>query len=359
MHGTITRCCAGCMSAKSGAARCTCQCQGRNHGIMRAILSPPQTRQFSFADMLSDPRTPSLFDIPQFKEPVMANTVVPIRPQPDTAALIESVIIRGDLSGLTPDERSKYYIRVCETVGLNPLTKPLEHITLNGKLTLYALKSCTEQLRSIHRVSVTELTEADWDGVFMVTAKVQNGEGRTDMAKGAVALIYPDKIKDKHGNWINHPKAGQPLKGDDFANALMKAETKAKRRATLSICGLAVLDEVEVDDMREAGNPAISAKETPKEAPRTTLPKKDARPLYIKLQAEIDACPNSRSLNEWGEATKERIALLPPDWQEILRLRYKAAMLMLRQQENNNGGDVVWDDNDERPPMPEDFPLPY
>jgi hypothetical protein len=145
----------------------------------------------------------------------------------DSSAIIESVIVKGDLSKLTLAERSQYYVEVCKSVGLNPLTKPFEYITLNGKLTLYALRGCTDQLRSIHKVSVVELTETERDGVFIVTAKVQNGEGRTDMAKGAVTL--------------------GTLKGDALANALMKAETKAKRRATLSICGLGFLDETEIE----------------------------------------------------------------------------------------------------------------
>jgi len=128
---------------------------------------------------------------------------------------VESVLIRGDLSSLRPDERSAYYLKVCESVGLNPLTKPFEYMTLNGKLVLYALRACTDQLRSIHSVSVVDLIETERDGVIIVTAKVRNGEGRTDMAKGAVTI--------------------NGLKGDALANAIMKAETKAKRRATLSL----------------------------------------------------------------------------------------------------------------------------
>ena len=37
--------------------------------------------------------------------------------------------------------------------------------------------------------------------------------------------------------------------GEQLANAMMKAETKAKRRVTLSICGLGLLDETEVEDV--------------------------------------------------------------------------------------------------------------
>ncbi len=150
----------------------------------------------------------------------------------ETGAVMESVLIKGDLAKLTPGERSAYYMEVCRSIGLNPLTQPFQYIVLNGKMVLYATRACTDQLRSIHKVSVVELTESERDGVYVVTAKVTNAEGRTDMAKGAVTLAN--------------------LKGDALANAFMKAETKAKRRATLSLCGLGFLDETEIETIPTA-----------------------------------------------------------------------------------------------------------
>jgi hypothetical protein len=150
-------------------------------------------------------------------------------PKPPTADVIEAVLIKGDLSKLNEGERIVYYKKMCESAGLNPLTQPFAYITLSGRLTLYALRGATDQLRAIHNVSVEALDESERDGVFVVTAKVRNGNGRSDMAKGAVNIAN--------------------LKGEPLANALMKAETKAKRRATLSLCGLAILDETEVEDI--------------------------------------------------------------------------------------------------------------
>lgn len=141
--------------------------------------------------------------------------------------IMESVIACGDLSQLGPRERTRYYGEVCKSIGLNPMTRPFDYITLNGRLTLYARKDATDQLRSIYDVSVLEMTETERDGLMIVTVKVQNGNGRTDVAKGAVTLAS--------------------LKGDALANAIMKCETKAKRRATLSICGLGFLDETEIE----------------------------------------------------------------------------------------------------------------
>ncbi len=163
----------------------------------------------------------------------------------DKSALIESVLIGGDLSKLSSEQRTTYYLNVCKSVQLNHLTKPFEYITLNGKLVLYAKRDATDQLRSIHNVSVEEISTAEREGVFIVTAKVRDKNGRSDVSTGAVNI------------------AG--LKGNDLANALMKAETKAKRRATLSICGLGfVMDETEIETVRKDITPStgeLSAKQ--------------------------------------------------------------------------------------------------
>src|ERR1035441_1514773 len=84
----------------------------------------------------------------------------------------ERALILGDLTGLKQDERLNYYKAVCESVGLNPLTKPFDYITLNGKMVLYATRACTDQLRKIHGVSVLELVECRQDGVLSITCKV-------------------------------------------------------------------------------------------------------------------------------------------------------------------------------------------
>jgi hypothetical protein len=253
----------------------------------------------------------------------------PVRIDTDAAALVEQVVIKGDLSRLSPEERAGYYAAVCRSVGLNPLTKPFEYITLNGKLVLYALKAATDQLRTIHKVSVVDLTESDWDGVYIVTAKVQNAEGRSDCAKGAVTI--------------------NGLKGDALANAIMKAETKAKRRATLSICGLGLLDETEIETIPAEAKSGIARRA---EVLRNTaqMPKRDAKPIYSKLQAEIDDAESREWLREWGKGNAERVAMLPEDWQEILRLRYQERMLDLQHREQKHDVDgVVWEDDGERP----------
>ena len=66
--------------------------------------------------------------------------------QDEAGVLIESLITKGDLAKLSPKERTDYYVRVCQSVGLNPFTRPFEYINLSGKLTLYARRDAADQL---------------------------------------------------------------------------------------------------------------------------------------------------------------------------------------------------------------------
>jgi hypothetical protein len=140
--------------------------------------------------------------------------------------------VQGRLEHLTPKERLLYYKTLCETLGLNPLTRPFEYITLSGRLTLYARRDATDQLRRLHKVSITIVSRERLDDIYVVTARATTPDGRMDEATGAV------------------PIAG--LSGEQLANAIMKCETKAKRRVTLSIVGLGIFDETEIDDLSEA-----------------------------------------------------------------------------------------------------------
>lgn len=154
------------------------------------------------------------------------------------ASIMERVMVVGDLAQLEPVERVSYYHAVCESVGLNPLTQPFEYIRLNGKLTLYARKGCTDQLRQIHKVSIGKMERETSEGVMIVTAHARTLDGREDTDVGAVTI------------------AG--LKGEALANAIMKAITKAKRRVTLSICGLGWLDETEIEAIPSAAPVQVS-----------------------------------------------------------------------------------------------------
>jgi hypothetical protein len=71
-----------------------------------------------------------------------------------TASTMQDVIARGDLSKLTDAQKIEYYYAVCDSTGLNPMTRPFEFMQLQGKLTLYAKKDAADQLRKINGIDI-------------------------------------------------------------------------------------------------------------------------------------------------------------------------------------------------------------
>lgn len=194
------------------------------------------------------------------------------------ATTIEQVLISGDLSRLTAEQRNIYYKSVCDSLGLNPLTRPFDYITLNGKLTLYARKDCTDQLRKLQGVSIRIVSRESVEGVTIVTAQATDKAGRIDESTGAVSVAN--------------------LRGEALANAVMKAETKAKRRVTLSICGLGFTDESEVESIPNArvGEPRAADRILAHQDPAMPMPYKHAvvetvQPQAASVAKAIEAAP--------------------------------------------------------------------
>jgi len=148
--------------------------------------------------------------------------------------VISQLILNGDLSKLTATDKVKYYNGYCERIGLDPFTKPFDILRLNGKEVLYCTRSGTQQLNKLHGVShkITARELIETAGVYQVSVEASLPDGRCTESIGAVNI------------------AG--MKGEMYANAIMKAETKAKRRATLDLLGLGILDESEADSIPNA-----------------------------------------------------------------------------------------------------------
>ena len=168
-----------------------------------------------------------------------------VMPTETVAIKTDAVLIQGDLSTLNEDQRSAYYLKVCDSLGLNPHTQPFEYIPLGGKLKLYATRACSDQLRKLHGVSIQILSRELVEDIYTVTARAEDMTGRTDESCGVVSL--------------------KGLMGEARSNKIMCAETKAKRRVTLSICGLGWLDETEVESQIQAQpiRPVVAALAAP------------------------------------------------------------------------------------------------
>jgi len=162
---------------------------------------------------------------------------------------IENTLIIGDLKSLTSEQRVEYAKAFAKSLGINILTRPFDYILFREfdggpeRLELYLNAKGAAQLRKIHRISTVPgtLKQEFLNDHCITRVDVRDGWGGTDTATGSVTLW-----KVKNGQRVE-------LVGREWDNAIMKCETKAKRRATLSICGLAMLDESQLDTMQIIG----------------------------------------------------------------------------------------------------------
>ena len=162
----------------------------------------------------------------------MSTDLAPKQPTLDQEldhSTLYQVVTTGDTSAMTPDQKLQYYKVMCEGAGLDPRTVPFQFIKTNQGERIYATKSATNQLGLRHKVSCEITKQEIMRDVLMISVKAKTPDDRFTDEIGAVTV-------------------GE-LKGDAFANALMKCATKAKRRAVLSHCGLGVMDESESETM--------------------------------------------------------------------------------------------------------------
>ena len=184
------------------------------------------------------------------------------------AALFETLVVNGDLSAMSQEQRIQYYKLVCERVGLDPYQKPFDLIKLSGKLTLYANKTCTAQLTAIRGLRVAIVAREVIGDQYVVTARCETPTGSYSEDIGAVTI--------------------GGMRGDAASNAMKKAATQAKRRAILSACGLGMLDEEEVTQVQGA-----ERIELPPIKPATTPEQDEAISEWL---AAIDAATGAEEL---------------------------------------------------------------
>lgn len=198
-------------------------------------------------------------------------TFAPTMTSKQHAEMFTELVLKNDLSKLTEPQRVEYYKLVCERSGLDPTTTPFNLISLSGKLTLYANKTAIAQLTKIHKLRVTITKDAVLNGLFVATARAEMPNGSCSEDIGVVTL--------------------GGLQGDAAGNAMMKAVTKAKRRAVLSVCGLGMLDETEVDTI-----PGAEIVDVPKAAiaPPANEEEREAIDMW---RDTLEACEDVDTLN--------------------------------------------------------------
>lgn len=141
-------------------------------------------------------------------------------------AILASLVMNGDISRLTPAQKINYYQHVCDRLGLDPMSQPFRILKVYGKEILYCHRGGAQQLNKLHQVSHEIKAREVVSGCYVVTALASTPDGRKTESIGAAPI--------------------DSLQGEPLCNAMMKAETKAKRRATLDLLGLGMPDESEL-----------------------------------------------------------------------------------------------------------------
>jgi hypothetical protein len=236
----------------------------------------------------------------------------------EMGSAVESALMKNDYSKLTSDQKVIVYKKVCESVGLNYLTNPFGfYRQKDGTEKMYAQRACADQLRSIHGVSLVEMKEEFRDDVFSVIVTMKTKDGRQDIDRGDVFV--------------------GGLKGLDLANARMRAMTKAKRRCTLSLCGLGWLDETEVQDspglrpISVAVGQASTAEPTPAPAPAPFDDIKDR----LKIAFANYAHKTGKKGSELAKEISERFQV--KNFTFLDEENSKLILNWLESQTNNNG----------------------
>lgn len=148
-------------------------------------------------------------------------------PEEITLILINS---NGNCGALNPQQKVIYYNWFCKNVGLEPASLPFQFLKdKTGREKLYCDRGGCAQLNKLYCVSHTDLGRKFEGNVLCVYMRASLPDGRHEDSLGAV-------------NTKN-------LDGEMLSNAFMRAETKAKRRSTLDLLGLGMLDEEEVESL--------------------------------------------------------------------------------------------------------------
>ena len=195
----------------------------------------------------------------------------------DSDAILK--LATGDTSRLNSEQKTQLIVQVCKVAGLDPRLSPFEFIKFQGKEVMYARKNAADQLVNVHKIRVGILGQEVVEGVRVVTVAATTADGREQQDIGAVNI--------------------KGLSGDALANAMMKAVTKAKRRTVLSICGLSMLDESEVETIpgaqvvpvgaaAEVSSPRLSGAVAPAAAPPAS-DKGGITPEVITAKKNIEA----------------------------------------------------------------------
>jgi hypothetical protein len=193
--------------------------------------------------------------------------------------VVSSIVLRGDLSALTEEQLTRYYASLCESLSLDVRFKPFDVLILNGRKVLYANRACTDMLAKLHGITREiidgpRFVELDKTKAIICIARATSPSGRQETATAVVP-------------------ANDPI------NGIMKCETKAKRRATLAILGLGLLDHTELDTIPGIKLPQ-DAPQSNGEAPTIVRDPLDVAEDMARAIRDDSTLSRGEKMNRWS-----------------------------------------------------------
>lgn len=194
--------------------------------------------------------------------------------------IVDKVILaNGNIISLTPEEKVEYYKEMCRRSGLDASSSPFKIMKSKEKDNsfkeiLFLARSGSQQLNRIHNVSHQIKAREVIMSCYQVTARATLPDGRHTESIGAVPILYAD---------------GKAMTGETLANAMMKAETKAKNRSTLDLLGLGILDEIEVDTIPNVAKVDLNTGEILEPAKQPAQPTAQGQPAQAIPPAQQPA----------------------------------------------------------------------
>jgi len=188
----------------------------------------------------------------------------------------DAVMLEGDWSRLSKEERSLYIRLQCKRAGLRADLNPIMFIPAGGKLIPYLKKGAAEQLRAMHGLTA-EVTEKQIEGGFAhVSVRISGPDGRFEDDIGSCP-VGPDAFK--------------------------KALTQAKRRATLAYCGMGAMDPR--DEVEENGHSNGPTRISPPPVdPGSRFPQATPQPTQMPSVARPQASGGNGSPDPLPDPTK-------------------------------------------------------
>lgn len=230
------------------------------------------------------------------------STALATRPeQTDTPGYMEK-LLNGDLSVLTPDERTHYYLERCRRLGLDPMSQPflfMETRARDGekpKTILYATRGATDQIAKRDGLSGVILSKEITGQTAIVVVRI-SGEGRSVENIGAAGFKYDNQAGD----------------------ALKRAATQAYRRGIIQYSGLGMVSEEDIVDIAGGHDLGLHDVVLPAAVPMAALPAKPAQDETSR-----------QAPKKWRETLGDLVILLKNTTGEVVEIPASLTMAAAR-----------------------------